>query len=76
MYFGMKNYLKSNRYHTAKHTLRNLSKILECIILKIYHKICTFEVKSMQIVLLFLCLGFFLLSFTLQGFNEAIWYFF
>jgi hypothetical protein len=30
----------------------------------------------MQIVLFFLCLGFFPLSFTLQGFNEAIWYFF
>jgi hypothetical protein len=24
MYFGMKNYLKSNRNHTAKHTLRAL----------------------------------------------------
>ena len=41
--------------------------ILECIIIKIYQT-CTFEVKLMQIVFLFLCL----LDFTLQGFNETI----
>jgi len=38
MYFGTKSYLKSNRYHTAKHTLKLGPSILIYNIMHPYQK--------------------------------------